>query len=132
VSVRQTQRGRVLVLLRDGRWHSTIEFVELGVLRCSARVHELRRRGFVIEVRRFAHRGRSAVYAYRLVSNQPEVARSPKDEPAARAEDESQLAINVVRLASEDVVELPSAEERRRIAAEARAAFERAMQRPAS
>jgi hypothetical protein len=68
--VRVSQCDAVLELLGDGRWHTTFEFVELGILRAPARVHELRRRGFAIDVRRVARRGRSPVFEYRLVSDQ--------------------------------------------------------------
>lgn len=71
--MRRTHCDLVLELLDDGRWHSTLEFVELGVLRPPARVHELRRQGFAIDVQRVPRQGRSPVYAYRLASNQLEV-----------------------------------------------------------
>ncbi len=63
MSERTPQRERVLQLLGDGRWHTTLEFVQLGILRVSARVFELRAGGTAIEV---ARRGRS-IYAYRLL-----------------------------------------------------------------
>jgi hypothetical protein len=125
--------------LADGRWHSTIEFVELGILRAAARVHELRRRGFAIEVRRIERRDRSPVWAYRLVSVRLDAAPLQPPMLASRAEaDEpaySQLELGdtvTTPFPSEparEEPELPSAEERRRIAAEARAAFEIAMGR---
>ncbi|HEY3961623.1 MAG TPA: helix-turn-helix domain-containing protein [Gaiellaceae bacterium] len=59
------QTARVLMILADGRWHSTIEFVDAGILRAAARVHELRHTGHVIESR---HAG-SAVASYRLTGD---------------------------------------------------------------
>jgi hypothetical protein len=120
VNARPTQCGSVLALLEDGCWHSTIEFVELGVLRVSARVHELRRRGFVIEVRRVEHPGGAAVYAYRLATAEPAVERH--EEPAAAA-DQLELGAPVDPVHDER----PSLDERRRIAAAAREAFARAV-----
>lgn len=119
---RPTQRGAVLALLDDERWHTTIEFVELGVLRVSARVHELRRRGFAIECRRIKHLdGGPVVYAYRLATSGPaDDARDDADRPApprALVDVEPEPAPP-----AESDVELPSLEERRRIAAAARAA----------
>jgi hypothetical protein len=66
----KTQCDTVLELLDDGAWHTTLEFVELGILRVSARVFELRRRDFAIEVRVSGRgrRGRST-YAYRLLES---------------------------------------------------------------
>jgi hypothetical protein len=66
VNSRPTQAQRVLAILRDVRWHSTLEFVEAGVLRASARVFELRRAGYAIEVRR-----RGSIYEYRLALAPP-------------------------------------------------------------
>jgi len=65
VSTRRTQCDRVLEVLRDGREHPTIEFVDHRILRLPARVHDLRRRGHVIEVRRVGR----GLFVYRLVSS---------------------------------------------------------------
>jgi hypothetical protein len=119
MSARPTQCERVLQLLADGREHSTIEFIELGILRPPSRVHELREGGFTIDVRRVDHPGCSTVYVYRLVSSEPRAQRCEqldRDPPDGQAE------------TAGDVV-LPSPEERRRIASEARAAFARAIRR---
>ena len=62
----RSQLDLVRELLSDRRWHSTIEFVELGVLRAPARMHELRRGGLAIETMRVARMGRSPIFAYRL------------------------------------------------------------------
>jgi Helix-turn-helix domain len=110
------QRNVVLDLLADGRWHTSREFVELGVLRAPARVLELRRRGFAIECRRVDHQG-GAVYAYRLETSGPAVAaHDDAERPATRRAlvDDPEPAPP-----AESDVELPSIEERRRIAAAA-------------
>lgn len=137
MSVRRTQCDAVLALLEDGHWHSTIEFVELGILRVPSRVFELRRRGLVIDVKRVP-RNRSTIYVYRLVSGELDAAGDDAsqahelgtavalDEPA-----DAQLELHAPPLdvaeprptEPVDDVELPSLEERRRIAAEVRAAF---------
>ena len=141
----KTQRDLVLSVL-DGREHATIEFVKLGILRLPSRVHELREHGFVIECKR---RGPSSTYVYRLVSQWAESVTSSEPERAIRADANdcraAQLALddelNGPRLAQADdlptlpepvkeEVEIPaSLEERRRIAAEARVDFERALRR---
>lgn len=115
------QCERVLVLLEDGCWHTTIEFVELGVLRASARVYELRRRGFAIDVRRVERPG-GVVYAYRLAAVEPPVERSA--EPLAPVDDQLELADDAAEPGRD---EQPSLEERRRIAAAAREAFARSL-----
>jgi hypothetical protein len=56
-----TNRERVLSLLGDGQWHSTAELVRVGGSRAPARVHELRREGYVI-----ACDGERGRYRYRL------------------------------------------------------------------
>ena len=66
-----TQCDAVRELLSDGRWHTTWEFVERGILRVSARIYELRRAGWTIEMRRrerspWAGSPARAVYEYRL------------------------------------------------------------------
>ena len=126
MSARPTQCERVLELLADGREHSTIEFIELGILRPPSRVHELRERGLAIDVKRVDRAGRSTVYVYRLVSNERCSARK-----VVRARECELDAPRSVDPEPVDEVELPNAEERRRIAAEARAAFARAMRRDA-
>jgi Helix-turn-helix domain len=60
-----TQRQLVLALLDDGLWHSSIEFVNEGVLRAAARVFELRGAGYPIESR-VARQGGARVFEYRL------------------------------------------------------------------
>ncbi len=142
MSARRTQCDAVLRLLEDGGWHSTIEFVELGVLRAPARVHELRQRGLVIDVKRVSHRNRSTTFVYRLVSGELDaacdVAASQShelgtpvllDDPAgAQLDHEPPQCPEPRPTPATDDVELPGLEERRRIAAEARAAFALATQ----
>jgi Helix-turn-helix domain len=64
--VSTTQRDLVLDLLAGGRWHSTVEFIDLGIPCAGARAHELRSRGFAIETRRTDRRGSSPIFHYRL------------------------------------------------------------------
>lgn len=66
MTAQRTQRDVVLGLLADGHWHSTIEFVELGILRAAARVFELRTRGHAIELRRRRFGRGQTVFEYRL------------------------------------------------------------------
>ena len=63
-----TQRDRVLELLADGRWHNGAELLENGEWRYTARVHELRLSGHLIESRRAA---RSPLAEYRLIPAVP-------------------------------------------------------------
>ena len=63
---RRTQQQLVLELLSDSGWHSTLEFIDEGLLRVAAQVFELRCRGFPIEGRR---RPNSRVFEYRLVES---------------------------------------------------------------
>lgn len=65
--MRASQGARVLEILGDGRWHSTVTFLEAGILRPAARVHELRRGGHRIEIRRVRA---GAVGEYRLARGQ--------------------------------------------------------------
>jgi hypothetical protein len=58
----RTNRERVLDLLRDGRYHDTLEVIRVGGTRGPARIHELRERGYVIEC--VGERGR---HRYRLL-----------------------------------------------------------------
>lgn len=47
-----TKRQRTLDLLRDRQWHSNTEFVNAGCgYRYGAHIHELRKRGYLIEAR---------------------------------------------------------------------------------
>lgn len=71
--MRVTQRELVLELLDDGGWHSTIEFVDLGIIRVGSRVWELRCGGYPIQCRRRSGgRGRSkAIFEYRLEAGAP-------------------------------------------------------------
>lgn len=66
-----TNRGRVLALLSDKRWHSTLELQAVGGSRAPARVFELRREGWVI-----ACEGERGRFNYLLVEWQP-----PKPRP---------------------------------------------------
>lgn len=49
--LKKTQRGRVLAKLLDLRWHPHYELADVGGNRYSARIHELKRLGYVIEDR---------------------------------------------------------------------------------
>lgn len=57
----RSNRSRVLALLSDGLWHSTLELQAVGGTRAPARVHELRRQGY--DVQCDGERGR---FKYRL------------------------------------------------------------------
>lgn len=62
-----TQQQVVLRLLADGQWHTSLEFVDAGLLRAAARVFELRREGYAIETRRVKKDARGfTLFAYRL------------------------------------------------------------------
>ena len=63
-SKRVTQCERILGILKDGFWHSGLEFVTLSrpILSYTRRIHELRE-DYVIERER-----RGGVWKYRLVS----------------------------------------------------------------
>lgn len=67
---RPTQCDRMLGLLGDCGWHSTLEFIDppLRILKPASRAHDLREQGFAIETRRITRPGRSDVYEYRLAS----------------------------------------------------------------
>lgn len=61
-----SQCGRVLALLRDGKRHSVPEIHErCGTMRLNSRIAELRTRGHVIECLRIGGRGAES-YVYRL------------------------------------------------------------------
>ena len=46
---RASKRDAVLDLLSDGKWHSARELTEVGGWRYSARLHEAKKQGYVIE-----------------------------------------------------------------------------------
>lgn len=57
----RTNAARVLALLRDGQWRSTLELQAVGGTRAPARVAELRASGWLIECE-----GRRGRFRYRL------------------------------------------------------------------
>lgn len=72
-----SQASKLLALLSDHRWHSTIDIMErvyggshLGIARIGARVFDLRARGHEIEGKK--HPENPAIYLYRLVPEEPE------------------------------------------------------------
>lgn len=86
--MRRTQRDLVLELLNDGGWHSTIEFVDLGILRAPSRVWELRCGGFPIECRRRPdRRSGKAIWEYRLEPG------APRRLPGAAGRDASRIVV---------------------------------------
>lgn len=66
----KTARGRVLLALRDQRWHKHQELKNAGGVRYSARVLELKRLGYCIESRPFQGK-RENGNEYRLMSLKP-------------------------------------------------------------
>lgn len=65
---RPTQATRILAILRDGEWHSTAAlFDRTRITRVPARIHELRRDGYAIEVERRRGPGGAMWAYYRLV-----------------------------------------------------------------
>lgn len=62
----RSNRARVLALLSDGAWHSTLELQAVGGTRAPARVHELRRSGYFVECE--GERGR---FRYRCTGKSP-------------------------------------------------------------
>ena len=72
-----SQSKRLLALLSDQQWHSTVEIMErvyggshLGIARIGARVFDLRAKGHQIEGKK--HPENPAIYLYRLVPEEPE------------------------------------------------------------
>lgn len=57
----RTNASRVLALLRDGQWRSTLELQAVGGTRAPARVAELRAAGWLIECE-----GKRGRFKYRL------------------------------------------------------------------
>jgi biotin operon repressor len=62
---RETQRDRVLAMLRAGDWVSIPQFLAAGISRFGARIFELRRQGYEIEAQE-EHKGHSRHVKYRL------------------------------------------------------------------
>lgn len=65
----ETARGRVFKILLDCKWHHYEELKEVGGVRYSARLLELKRLGYEIEDRPLEPQGKQ----YRLVSPDPSV-----------------------------------------------------------
>lgn len=67
-----TQTDRLLWLLRDKKWHDTLEIMRRvykvqpgkGICRIASRVNDLRDNGYIIPRAEFVKRG---VYRYRLI-----------------------------------------------------------------
>ena len=53
--MKETNLQRLLITLRDGFWHSAEELAQEVSWRFGATVHEVRRKGYLIEKRRVAH-----------------------------------------------------------------------------
>lgn len=86
--MRRTQRELVLELLDDGAWHSSSEFVDVGILRAAARVLELRGQGYPIETRhRPGRRSGKTIWEYRLEPG------APRRLPGATGRDASRLVV---------------------------------------
>lgn len=83
-----TKRTAVLDLLWDLRWHDSFELVRVGGLRAGARVHELKRQGWDVEVDVDADTGRAR---YRLVSWDPGPVRQKKVKALLREDDVARL-----------------------------------------
>lgn len=60
---RKSKCNAALELLSDGRWHSARELTECSGWRYSARLHDLKKQGYVIERQTLDHQ----LYHYRLV-----------------------------------------------------------------
>ncbi len=67
---KSTQAERLLTLLSDGSWHDTVQIQyivygdeHLGLSRVGARIHDLKKKGHMIEGR---HKSQT-IYEYRLV-----------------------------------------------------------------
>lgn len=75
---RPTQAERVVAILRDGSWHSTLSFIDAGILRAGARIYELRLAGHAIETRR---RPGSQIHEYRLSDRRSNRPRDPRSLP---------------------------------------------------
>ena len=72
-----SQAKKLLALLSDHQWHSTVEILErvyggshLGIARIGARIWDLRNAGHQIEGKK--HPEKPSIYQYRLVPKEPE------------------------------------------------------------
>lgn len=58
-----TNRDRVLALMRDGAWHTTLEIMGVGGVRGVGRLNELKELGYDYEKRKKT----AGVYEFRLI-----------------------------------------------------------------
>ena len=94
-------RTRVFDILKDLAWHDRKELETVAGNRYAARVHELRRRGYVVEVRSSTT---GEGQAYRLASTTPGAPPAKRVKVYVCEEDAAQLLLGVVSASARDAI----------------------------